>query len=66
MSLKSTIVYNRIKKIMQSDENVGKVAAGSTYVAGKYVDGEVHNLLEVIGAAKVNMHGVYPACSLCP
>jgi len=33
--LKSTQFQNRLKKIMQADEDVGKVAAGSTYLVGK-------------------------------
>jgi hypothetical protein len=32
--LKSTQFQNRLKKIMQADEDVGKVAAGATYLVG--------------------------------
>jgi hypothetical protein len=39
--LKSTQFQNRLKKIMQADEDVGKVAAGATYLVGK-----CHQLVE--------------------
>ena len=34
---KSSAIGTRIKKIMQSDEDVGKVAAASTYMVGAYI-----------------------------
>ena len=34
---KSQSVQNRIKRIMQSNEDVGKVAAGSTYLVGMFI-----------------------------
>lgn len=36
-AFRSTVFQSRIKKIMQSDEDVGKVAAASTSLVGKII-----------------------------